>query len=429
VSKALEGKVVVRHKGGDPLLFGRGGEEAQALKAAGISFEFVSGVSSALAGPAYAGIPVTHRGFNSKLTIITGHENPEKGGSAINYDHLSKTDGTIVMLMGVGHISTVSASLLEHGAKKSMPVALIRWATTGRQETLIGTLETIADLVEKRGFKAPAVTVFGDVVNLRSELNWFEDRPLFGKRIVVTRTRKQAGQFSGALQSLGADILELPTIRVEPPKDILEFGRLVQEAHSYDWLIFSSPNGAEAFFEMFYKIYSDARELGGARIAAMGPGTAGKIRDYRFTVDLMPENYVAESLVEAFEKEIGSVENLTMLWARAEKARDVISKRLTQLGAILDEGIAYRTVPETEDLGGGGERFRQEGADILTFTSSSTVESFLRLGLPLPENLVIASIGPITSKTLHSNGLYVDIEAREHDIPGLVEAIRQHYQS
>lgn len=428
VSRARKGNVVARLKGGDPMVFGRGGEEAEALRAAGVPFEIVPGITSAIAGPAYAGIPVTHRAYNSQLTVITGHEDRSKGGSSIDFAKLAKTGGTVVMLMGVKRIGGVAEEMMKHGADPELPVALVRWATTGRQETLVGVLSDIAGKVEGEKFEPPAVAVFGEVVALREKLNWFENKPLFGRRIVVTRTRKQAGALTRALQRLGADVCELPMIRIEPPADLRGFAELVQDAHTYDWLIFTSPNGVEAFFEVFFKLYKDAREIGAARIAAVGQGTARKIGEYRLAVDLMPETSVAEGLIEAFEKEIGSVENLRMLWSRAESARNVLARSLSGKGAIVDEAIAYRTVPETEDLSGGMAQFKAEGADVVTFTSSSTVESFLKLGLPLPEDLKIASIGPVTTRTLQANGLYVDIEAKQHDIRGLVRAIRRYYE-
>ncbi len=270
------------------------------------------------------------------------------------------------------------------------------------------------------------MAVIGDVVGLRDTLNWFETRPLFGKRIVVTRTRKQAGGLSNALRRLGADVFELPTIRIAPPKELIEFGTLVQDAHQYDWIVFTSPNGVDAFFEMFYKIYKDAREIGGVRIAAIGPATAARVRDFHLHVDLQPEEFVAEGVVKAFQKD-GSIENQKFLLARAEQARDVLPKELTKLGAIVDEAIAYRTVAETEDVSGAQARFREEGADLITFTSSSTVENFLALKLPWPAGLKTASIGPITSKTMRENGLTVDVEAKKYDIPGLTQAIREFY--
>ncbi len=426
VEKTAQGKNVVRLKGGDPFLFGRGGEEAEALAAAGLAFEIVPGVSSALAAPAYAGIPVTHRGHGSQLTIFTGHEDPAKAESAIDYARLAATPGAKVMLMGTERIGQVAEALLAHGADPETPVAMVRWGTLGRQRTIQGPLKDIGRIAAEADFRPPAVTVFGGVVEMRRKLNWYESRPLFGKRIVVTRTRKQAGALTAALRELGADVLELPTIRIEPPTDLLEFGRLVQDSHSYDWLVFTSPNGAEAFFEMFYKLYDDAREIGGTRIAAIGPATAARVKDFRLKVDIQPREFVAEAIVREFQKE-GSLDNERILIVRAEVTRDVLAPAFNRLGAIVDEAVAYRTVPETDDLSGAVARFREEGADLITFTSSSTVENFLALKLPLPPRLKTASIGPVTSKKMRELGLRVDVEAKEYDIPGLTNAIERFY--
>src|SRR3984893_3443855 len=428
VKKAGEGNQVVRLKGGDPFVFGRGAEEAKAIVDAGIQFEIVPGITSAIAAPAYAGIPVTNRAQNSHVTFFTGHEDPAKTESSIDFAALAKLGGTQVMLMGVERIDSITREMLARGVRADLPVALVRWGTTGRQETLVGTLADIAKRVVEAGFEAPAVAVFGDVVALRENLNWYEKRPLSGKRIVVTRTRKQASALSEQLRALGADILELPTIRIEPPTDLREFAELVQDAHAYDWIVFTSANAVEAFFEMFFKLYDDAREIGAARIAAIGPATAQRVRDFHLHVDLQPEEFVAESVVREFQKQ-GGVENLRILLARAEKARDVLPKKLSDLGAIVDEGLAYRTVPETRDPTGARRRLLEEGADLITFTSSSTVENFLALGLPWPKGMRVASIGPITSKTARANGLKIDIEARRHDIEGLVEAIRKFFAS
>ena len=426
VEKTREGKCVVRLKGGDPFVFGRGGEEAETLASAGLRFEIVPGVSSVFAAPAYAGIPVTHRARNSQLTIFTGHEDPQKPETALDYAQLAKAPGTKVMLMGVERIGKIASALIANGADPKTPVALIRWGTTARQQTVRGSLNNIEQVVSEANFTAPAVAVFGDVVDLRETLKWFEARPLFGKRVVVTRTRKQAGAHSASLRELGADVFELPTIRIEPPRDLLEFGHLVQDSHSYDWLVFTSPNGVTAFFEMFYKLYDDAREIGGARIAAIGPATAQRVRDFHLKVDLQPSEFIAEAIIREFQKE-GSLENERVLIVRAEVTRDVLAPQLAKMGAIVDEAIAYRTVPETDDIGGAMERFKNEGADLITFTSSSTVENFMALKLPLPANLKTASIGPVTSKTMREHGLAVDIEARQHDIAGLLDAIRQFY--
>jgi len=423
VDKTRAGKTVVRLKGGDPMIFGRGGEEAAELAAAGVAFEIVPGISSTIGGPAYAGIPVTHRDHCSQLTIFTGHEDPTKGESSIDYAHLAKTPGTKVFVMGVARLREICASLVAGGADPTTPIALTRWATTGSQKTITGILADIAGIAERADFGSPAVAVIGGVVKEREKINWFEKRPLFGKRIVVTRTRDQAGGLSRELAGLGADVMELPVIRIALPDDREGFAEGVVHAHEYDWLIFTSPNGVEKFFDAFFSTYPDARSLGNPRIAVIGNGTAQKVKEYRFTVDLVPEKFVAEGLVEAFEKE--NVENLTMLWVRAEEARDVIYDGLVKLGGIVDECVAYKTVPETEDPTGAAARMAEEGADLVTFTSASTVENFFKLGLPWPKGCVAGSIGPVTSEALRKQGVVPAFEAEQHDIPGLVAAIRK----
>ena len=402
VEKAREGKQVVRLKGGDPFVFGRGAEEAQVI--------------------ADAGIPITHRAHNSHVTFFTGHEDPAKMKSAIDYAALAKLGGTQVMLMGVERLGPITNEMMKHGVRSDLPVALIRWATTGQQETLTGTLADIAQKAVANDFAAPAVAVFGEVVALRDKLNWYERRPLLGKRIVVTRTRKQASVLSSKLRALGAHVIELPTIRIEPPSDLREFAELVQEAHIYDWIVFTSANGVDGFFDIFFKLYDDAREIGGARLAAIGPATAQRVKDFHLHVDLQPKEFVAEEVVREFKKQ-GSVENLKILLVRAEKARDVLPKGLSGLGAIVDEAFAYRTVPETRDISGARRQLAKDGADLITFTSSSTVENFLALELPWPKGMQVASIGPITSQTARDHGLKIDVEAQRHDIDGLVDVI------
>ncbi len=418
-----EGKTVTRLKGGDPVLFGRGAEEAAELAKAGVRFEIVPGITSAIAGPAYAGIPVTHRDHASQLTIFTGHEDPTKADTSLDYAKLAQAEGTKVFLMGVERMGEITGELLKHGANPDTPMALVRWATHGRQQTLVATLGTMAQRVKETGFKAPAVAVVGDVVKERAAINWFENRPLFGKRIVVTRTRQQAGAVSHKLRDLGADVIELPTIRIVEPHNRMAFGELVQDCHTYDWIVFTSPNGVDAFFTMFDKLYQDARSIGGARIACIGPGTAEKVRARHLAVDLMPEkDFVAEGLVKAF-KDHQNMEHVSVLWVKAEQTREIIASGLTDLGAIVDEAIAYRTVPENEDNLEALARLTEEGADMITFTSASTVDGFMDLKVELPKGIKIASIGPVTSAAIRRHGLKVNVEAKTHSIPGLVEAV------
>jgi len=421
VERTRAGKTVVRLKGGDPYLFGRGGEEADGLAKAGCAFEVVPGISSAIAGPAYAGIPVTHRSHNTMLTIFTGHEDPTKPGSSLDFAAIARAPGTKIMLMGIERLGKISEGLLAAGMDPGTPVALVRWATTPRQESLVGTLADIAEKALSRGFQAPAIAVFGDVVTLSDELGWFERLPLFGRRIAVTRTRHQAGELVAQLRALGADAFEMPMIKIEPPPNKREFYETVAYSHGYDWIIFTSPNGVDAFFHAFYEIYHDARDIGGARIAAIGPATAARVKAFHLQVDVQPEKYVAEEIIKALEKET-SVENLKILLPRAEGARDVLAGELSRLGAIVDDVPAYRTVPAGAD-DEGVRRFREEGADLVTFTSSSTAENFHALMLPSCPGVSHASIGPVTSATMRALGLTVDAEAEVHDIPGLVAAI------
>ena len=427
VEKSLEGKSVCRLKGGDPMIFGRGGEEAAELAEAGVPFEIVPGISSTIGGPAYAGIPVTHRAHNTQLTIFTGHEDPTKEESSFDYDQLAKAPGTKVFVMGVACLREITTKFIEHGAESNTPIALTRWATTGQHRTIIGTLADIADTAERENFKSPAVAVIGTVVNERKKINWFENRPLFGKRIVVTRTREQAGKLSKQLGNLGADVIELPTIRIEDPDDTRGFAESVRDAHTYDWLVFTSPNGVERFFEGFYTIYKDARSLGGPKIAAIGPATVAKINEYRFTVDLVPEKHVAEGLIDAFKDQY--VDSQTVLWVKADETRMVIADGLNALNAIVDICVAYKTVPETEDPTRAREILEQEGANYITFTSGSTAEHFFAMDIPLPENCKLVSIGPVTSKTLTTLGHPPHIEAKSHDIPGLITAIQEELAS
>jgi uroporphyrinogen III methyltransferase/synthase len=399
-----EGLRVVRLKGGDPFLFGRGGEEAAALAGAGLTFEIVPGVTSAIAGPAYAGIPVTHRAFGPQLTIFTGHEDPSKPGSGLDLAAIARAQGTRVMLMGVERIGEIARDLIGFGADPATPVALIRWATTPRQETLEGTIADIAERVAAAGFKPPAVAVIGGVVGLRRELAWFERRPLFGKRIVVTRTRAQAGALAQGLQALGAEVIEVPTIRIDPPSDKKAFRELVRDVHGYEWLVFTSPNGVDRFFDAFFAEYTDLREIGGVRIAAIGPATAARVTARHLAVDLVPERAVAEDFLERI-KEIGSIDNLRVLIVRPDEARDVLARGLSAAGAIVDEAIAYRTVPEDKDPRGALKRLgSEERIDLVTFASSSAVANFLALKVAIPSNTEVASIGPVTSATLRERG-------------------------
>jgi len=373
VRLAKEGKTVVRLKGGDPMIFGRGGEEAAELAEAGVAYEIVPGISSAIAGPAYAGVPVTHRDHCSMLTLFTGHEDPTKGETSLDYAQLAKTPGTKVFLMGVKRMTEIST---------------------------------------------------GDVVKEREKINWFEEsRPLLGKRIVTTRTRQQAGEMSKQLGALGADVLEIPTIKIAEPDDMDQFREFAADVHKYDWLIFTSPNGVHRFFKEFFTHYTDARSIGGVKIAAIGPGTRDAIAEYHLGVDLLPKKYVAEGLVDEFSNH--QIENQTILWVKAKESREVLSEGLMKQGAIVDICVAYQSIPETADPTGNFARFQKEGADLISFTSASTAENFFAMNPDVPDECQIASIGPITSQELEKLGHKPDIEAGQSTIPVFVETIKK----
>jgi uroporphyrinogen III methyltransferase/synthase len=427
IAKAKEGKIVVRLKGGDPFVFGRGGEEAEALATEKIPFEIVPGVSSITAVPNYAGIPLTHRAHCSSFTVFTGHSDSADESTALRYDQIAKIPGTKVVLMGTENLADWAKSLVANGMSPQTPIAVIHRGTTGRQKTVAGTLATIAALAAKEKITPPALTVIGDVVKLRGKLNWFENRPLFGQRIVVTRRTEQAGSFAQRLTELGADVLEVPTIKITTPTEKDAIVDCLLELNSYDWLVFTSANGVTAFFDIFFRRFHDLRDIGGARIAAVGPATAAKLRELHLQVDLTPEEFTGRKIAEAFKK-YQDIENVKMCLLRAEVANRDLPDSLQELGAIVDDIAIYKTLPETEDHGGACERLLTAGADWVTFTSSSTVEHFhARFDLPklvkkFPK-LKFASIGPETSKTLLALGLKPTVEAKDHTTDGLITSL------
>jgi uroporphyrinogen III methyltransferase/synthase len=427
IEKARSGKTVVRLKGGDPYVFGRGGEEAEQLADAGIPFEVVPGVSSFVAVPNYGGVPLTHREFCSRLTLITGHEDPAKEDSRIDWAQVAKTPGTQVIMMGTDRIGQIAQTLMKHGMAGDTPIAMVRWGTTGRQESIEGTLATIGDVAAKSRIGPPTVAVIGEVVKLRAKLNWFEQRPLFGQRVVVTRSRQQGSQLASRLRNLGADVVEMPTIKLEAPTDRQRLIDALLELNSYDWLVFTSPNGVTQFFEYFFRQFHDMRDLGGARIAAVGPATAAKLKEMHLQVDLMPDEAIGAKIAEEFAK-FESVENLKICLLRAEVASGDLPDALDALGAIVDDVPCYRTVAETADPSGAAVRLQESGADWLTFTSGSTVENFhARFDLPAMvkkfPRMKLATIGPETSKALAKLGLSPAVEARQHTLDGLVDGV------
>lgn len=434
VRLAGEGKVVARLKGGDPFVFGRGGEEADELRQHGLAFEVVPGVTSAIAAPAYAGIPVTHRGVASSFAVITGHEDPRKAVSAIRWDKLATATDTLLFLMGMENLPAIVEQLLANGRAPETPVALVRWGTTVRQEVLVATLATVAARVEETGFASPAVILVGEVANLRETLSWFEQQPLFGKKVVVTRARAQASKLSERLAELGAEPVEFPVIKVGPPEDEDKLSQAARQVGAYDWVVFTSANGVEAFFQALRKQGGDARSIGCTKVAAIGSETAEALARQGIRADLVPREFRAEGMLAAFPEELAGQR---VLVARAAEAREVLIEELRRRGAEVDEVAAYRTV-----MGEGGERAEEltrslenGEVDAVTFTSSSTVKNLVALlggqeqAVRLLKGVTLASIGPITSATARKMGLAVDVEAHEYTVAGLVEALAGHFSA
>jgi uroporphyrinogen III methyltransferase/synthase len=432
LEKAKSGLIVTRLKGGDPFIFGRGGEEAEILVNEGIPFEIVPGVTSAIAAPAYAGIPLTHREYTATLGFVTGHEDPTKAESGIHWESLAKGMGTLVFFMGVKNLPNITAQLLQHGMSPETPVALVRWGTTPRQVTVSGTLNTIVEQVRAAGLKAPAIIVVGEVVGLRDKLKWYENRPLMGKRVVVTRAREQASDLVNMLSDMGAECLECPTIEVAPPDDWALLDRATDTIAAYDWIVFTSVNGVKFFFERLFERGKDVRVLNHLRTAAIGPATAKRLLDFGLRSDIIPESYRAESVVDAFRNE--AVEGKKILLPRAKEARPILPAELRKMGAEVDEITTYytRQAGSAELL---KDYLKDGSVDLITFTSSSTVKNFRSLLPPgdealktLMRDVVVASIGPITSDTAKELGFDVHIVAESFTIPGLCEAIRQYYE-
>lgn len=412
---------IVRLKGGDPFVFGRGGEEAEVLGAAGVRFEVVPGVTAGVAGPAYAGIPVTHRGLSSSLTLVTGHEDPTKPESDLDWAHLARA-GTLVFYMGVRRMEENLRRLVEAGCPPERPAAVIERGTYPGQRTLVGTVSTLAEAARDAEIGAPALVVVGEVVTLRDSLGWFEGRPLFGRRVVVTRARAQASSFAAELEALGAEVLQFPTIRIEPPLDPEPLRRSVREVNGFDWVVFTSVNGVEYFWAELVAGGADARALAGVSLCAIGPATADALRARGLQPDLIPDEYLAEAIAAALI-ERGPLEGRRVLLPRADIAREALPRLLREQGAEVVVVDAYRTTSDASAADELRSRIDQGEVDLITFTSSSTVRNFVEAVGAEVGGARIASIGPITSGTLREVGMNVDVEALEYTIPGLVAAI------
>ncbi|MEE9276796.1 MAG: uroporphyrinogen-III C-methyltransferase [Dehalococcoidia bacterium] len=429
VARARAGKRVVRLKGGDPFVFGRGGEEAQELAEAGIEFEIVPGVTSAVAVPAYAGIPLTHRSLASSFAVITGHEDPTKNESTIDWAGVARGADTLLFLMGRSAIGEITARLVAEGRNPATPAAAIQWGTTPRQRCVTASLETLPSEVERAGLEPPVVIVVGEVVRLRERLRWFEQRPLFGKRVLVTRTREQASVLVRYLAEEGAEPLELPAIEIVPA-DAAPICDAVASlaAGDYQWVVFTSANGVHHFFRHLVEQELDSRAFAGARVAVIGSETAQALRSYGLRADLAPERFVAEALVERFSEE--PLADTRILLARAAHARDLLPGALRERGAHVDDVALYAAQRPTTPNQDIVRRLEAGDVDIATFTASSTVTGCLDLlaGRTEPlEKAFIACIGPVTAQTAREAGLRVDLVSEVHTIPGLVSALRTHY--
>jgi uroporphyrinogen III methyltransferase/synthase len=430
IERARSGRSVVRLKGGDPFVFGRGGEEAEALAAAGVPFEVVPGVTSAVAAPAYAGIPLTHRDFASSVTFVTGHEDPAKPGPSLDWPSLARQGGTLVFFMGVKALPAITRQLVANGRPAGTPAAVIRWGTKPEQRTVVGTLADIADRVAAAGLAPPALTVVGEVVRLRERIAWFESRPLFGRRILVTRARQQASQLAELLRDEGAWPVECPTIEIRPPASWAELDAALARAGEYDWVLFTSANAVRVVLERLAGTGRDIRALGRARLGAIGPATAASLEALRLRVDVVPQEYRAEAVTAALEAAAGpgGLAGRTVLIPRAAEARDVVPDELAARGARVHCVTAYQTV--LPDQGGGPARalLRSGAIDAVTFTSGSTVRNLVELigreETPrLLARTLVAAIGPVTAAAASAAGIRVDLVPEAATVPALVRAL------
>jgi len=430
VEKAAAGSTVTRLKGGDPFIFGRGGEEIEALVAGGIEFEVIPGVTSAIAAPAYAGIPLTHRKVTSSLTFVTGHEDPTKGETRIDWDELAKSPGTLVFLMGAKNLPVICDRLLQRGKPGGTPAAMIQWGTTTRQMTVTGTLATIADEADRAGISSPAIIVLGDVVRLRKTMKWFENKPLLGKNIIITRSRAQTSDMTRILTDWGAACLEFPTIDIIPPDRWDPLDRAISHIDEYHWIVFTSTNGVNCFFQRLSEQGKDSRALGSIGTASVGPATAERLRAFGVNSDIVPETYRAEAVSDAFRQT--DLVGKKVLLPRAQAARPVLPDELKRLGARIDDIPAYRTAIADGNRNELVAYLKSSSVDLVTFTSSSTARNFKQLLPPeqfesLTEGVLFASIGPITTRTARSLGFDIRIEPGASTIPELCRTIADYY--
>jgi uroporphyrinogen III methyltransferase / synthase len=427
IREAAHGRRVVRLKGGDPFVFGRGGEEAQALRAAGIPFDVVPGISSALAAPAYAGIPLTHRAYNAAFTVASGREDPTKPGSLLDWEKLANPHATLVFLMAAGNLGEIAEKLIAHGLPASTPAAVVQDGTRPTQRTCAGTLATIAADAKRAGIGAPAVAVFGDVVRLRAEVAWFDRLPLFGKRVLVTRPAAQAEDFALALTSHGAEPVRAPTIVLEPPGDLAAAHRCIDELSSYAWIVFTSVNGVDAFFDRLASLDADARYLGGVKVAAIGAKTAARLGRFGVRPDVMPAEFVGEEIARALIEAAHTGDRVLVY--RAQEARDILPQMLADAGLEPIVVAAYRST----NVRDAHFRDKVAGCDVLTFTSAGTVRGYVEqfenptAAAAAARGRVVACIGPITAEAVQAAGMNVDVVATPYTTQALLEALEAHF--
>jgi len=426
--EALEGHTVARLKGGDPFIFGRGGEEAEVLVEQGVPFEVIPGVTSAIAVPAYAGIPLTHRGLTSTVAFVTGHEDPTKDKSDIDWQALTGI-GTLVFLMGVKNIGQITEALISHGKSPDTPAALIRRGTTPQQKIITGTLATIVEIAQANHFKPPAILVVGPVVDLRDTLRWFDTKPLFGKGVVITRPERQADDLAKLLAAQGANAIAFPTIAIEPPADWSELDRAFDQLEHYNWLIFTSANGVHFFFERLRHKGRDVRDLKGIKICCIGPATARQLEDRGINVDTVPDEFIAEGILKSFAAM--DLSGKKILIPRAAKAREILPEGLKKQGADVTVATTYRTVNSGRKKEELITWINAGDVDVITFTSSSTVTNFVEImgaDYMLPPDIKIACIGPVTAATAKKAGFPIDISQEEYTMEGLVQSLINHEQ-
>jgi len=427
VEKASKGNIVTRLKGGDPFVFGRGGEEALYLKKNGVPFEIVPGITSAISVPAYAGIPVTHRGISVSLTVVTGHEDRNKKFSQVKWDRIASGMDTLVIVMGMKNLSYITKILQKNGLSAEKDIAVIQWGCTPQQKTVVGKLKNINELVKTEGLSSPSVIVVGDVVSLRKKLSWIESKPLFGKKIMITRPEEQMSDIKKLLNDAGAEVIKFPLIKIMPPYRYKFVDDAVRNLKNYDWIIFTSVNGAKYFFRRFFKYFNDVREFGKIKICAIGSTTEKMIRDYNLDVEFIPEKYTSESLVKEFSR-MKRLKNKRFLLPRANIAGEYLAEELKKLGAVVDEITVYRTVELREYNPEYIEMLKNDKIALVTFTSTSTVKSFVNMAkknnmLDIIPGLKTVSIGPETTKAAKKYGINIKAEADVHNIRGLFNVI------